>query len=203
MAWWNKIKKSVLAVIVLLALSVPAEAVVYTWSSHNLNFEVPEGGFVTYSSTTRFEVQWDDMVMTIQIYSKDKCTDQRIKENLQSKALGYNMYDKQLGTMKVKGFKTFCIEGTMPDGSRAIIADLISSKRNLIAEVTINYLFGNRDIVDDIITSFSHGKASDAKEKKHKQKIQSKQDADKGGKKPKQPVTPEQPKKTDGPVFEI
>ena len=119
-----------------------AEATIYTWSKYNLTFETPEGGFVTYNSPTRFEVQWEDMVMTVQLYSKDKGDEKRLlNENLQRKALGYNMYDLKDGKVKVKGFKkTYSIEGTMPDGSRAIIADLVSKHQNLIIEVTVNYL---------------------------------------------------------------
>lgn len=164
----------------LLVGSMPAVASVYTWSSHNLTFETPDGGFVTYSGATRFEVQWDDMVLTIQLYNKEKSDEKYINENLTRKALGYNMYDTKHGKMKVKGFKPLFIEGTMPDGSRAVIADLISNKQNLIVEVTVNYLFGNREVVDDIIKSFAEGKKPEVdKEKKHKQKVQSKEDADK------------------------
>lgn len=172
------VKLFVLTMMVLEA--VPAWASVYTWSKHDLTFETPDGGLVTYSSSTRFEIQWDDMVMTIQLYNKDKSDDKSIKENLTRKALGFNMYDTKQGKMKVKGFKPLFIEGTMPDGSRAVIADLISNKQNLIVEVTINYLFGNREAVDDIIKSFAEGKKPEVdKEKKHKQKVQSKEDADK------------------------
>ena len=57
---------------VLLACGFESQASVYTWSKHNLTFEVPDGGFVTYNSNTRFEVSWEDMVMTIQLFGKDK-----------------------------------------------------------------------------------------------------------------------------------
>ena len=64
------------------------QAAVYTWSSHNLTFETPDDGFVAFSSATRFEVQWEDMVLTIQLYTKDDSDDKAIKENLERKALG-------------------------------------------------------------------------------------------------------------------
>ena len=41
-----------------------ASAAVYTWSRYDLSFETPDGGFVTYNTPTRFEIQWEDMVMT-------------------------------------------------------------------------------------------------------------------------------------------
>ena len=49
-----------------------ASAAVYTWSRYDLSFETPDGGFVTYNTPTRFEIQWEDMVMTVQLYSQDK-----------------------------------------------------------------------------------------------------------------------------------
>lgn len=150
----------------------------YTWSRYDLRFETPDNGYVTYSSDTRFDVQWEDMALSIQLYSKDDSDEKVIKNNLMRKSLGFSMYDTKEGKMKVKGFKTYYIEGTMPDGSRAVISDLVDEKQNLVVEVTVNYLFGNREAVDDIIKSFAHGaKPKNDKEKKHKQKVQSKEDA--------------------------
>jgi len=156
-----------------------AEATIYTWSKYNLTFETPEGGFVTYNSPTRFEVQWEDMVMTVQLYSKDKGDEKRLlNENLQRKALGYNMYDLKDGKVKVKGFKkTYSIEGTMPDGSRAIIADLVSKHQNLIIEVTVNYLYGNRETVEDMVKSFAENKKQQPNHERKRQKVQTKQKA--------------------------
>lgn len=172
--------KALVAMVVALAWSAQAQAAVYTWSKYDLTFDVPDHGFVTHSSSTRFEVQWSEMMLTIQLYNKDKSDEKFIKDNLERKALGYSMYDTKPGKMKVKGFKTLLVEGTMPDGSRALIVDLIADKQNLIVEVTVNYLFGNREVVDDIIKSFAIGKKpEEIKEKKHKQKVQSKEDAEK------------------------
>ena len=170
-----------LMLIMLLAGTTDASAAVYTWSRYNLTFETPDGGFVTYNSNTSFEVQWEDMVMTVQLYSQDKGDEKKmLTENLQRKALGYSMYDLQNGKIKVKGFKkTYSINGTMPDGSRAIIADLVSKHQNLIVEVTVNYLFGNRETVEDMIKSFAENKTQTPNHERKRQKVQTKQKADK------------------------
>ena len=154
----NKVLKIMtLTSLLLVALfsADEASATVYNWSRYDLSFETPDGGFVTYNSPTRFEVQWEDMVMTVQLYSQDKGDEKKmLTENLQRKALGYNMYDLNNGKIKVKGFKkTYSIDGTMPDGSRAIIADLVSKHQNLIVEITVNYIYGNREVVEDMIKS--------------------------------------------------
>ena len=163
----------------LLLTGIDTGATVYTWSRYNLSFETPEGGFVTFNSPTRFEVQWEDMVMTVQLYSKDKGDEKKLlKENLQRKSLGYNMYDLKDGKIKVKGFKkTYSIEGTMPDGSRAIIADLVSKKQNLIVEVTVNYLYGNREAVEDMVKSFAENKKQQPNHERKRQKVQTEQNA--------------------------
>ena len=168
-----------LMLIMLLAGVTDASAAVYTWSRYNLTFETPDGGFVTFNSNTRFELQWEDMVMTVQLYSKDKGDEKKmLTENLQRKALGYSMYDLQNGKIKVKGFKkTYSINGTMPDGSRAIIADLVSKHQNLIIEVTVNYLFGNRETVEDMIKSFAENKTQTPNHERKRQKVQTKQKA--------------------------
>jgi hypothetical protein len=123
-----------------MAGSVDASATIYNWSRYDLSFETPDDGFVLYNTPTRFEIQWEDMVMTVQLYSQDKGDEKKLlTENLQRKALGFNMYDLHNGKLKVKGFKkTYSIDGTMPDGSRAIIADLVSKHQNLIVEITVN-----------------------------------------------------------------
>ena len=168
-----------LMLIMLLAGTTDASAAVYTWSRYNLTFETPDGGFVTFNSSTRFEVQWEDMVMTVQLYSQDKGDEKKmLTENLQRKALGYSMYDLQNGKIKVKGFKkTYSINGTMPDGSRAIIADLVSKHQNLIVEVTVNYLFGNRETVEDMIKSFAENKTQTPNHERKRQKVQTEQKA--------------------------
>ncbi len=165
-----------------------AAATVYNWSRYDLSFETPEGGFVTFNSNTRFEIQWEDMVMTVQLYSQDKGDEKKLlTENLQRKALGYSMYDLHDGKIKVKGFKkTYSIDGTMPDGSRAVIADIVSKRQNLIIEVTVNYLYGNREIVEDMIKSFAENKQQKPNHERKHQKVQPKYKADQEKKKQQQ-----------------
>ena len=178
----------------MLLGSVDASATIYNWSRYDLSFETPEGGFVTFNSNTRFEIQWEDMVMTVQLYSQDKGDEKKLlNENLQRKALGYNMYDLHNGKIKVKGFKkTYSIDGTMPDGSRAIIADIVSKHQNLIIEVTVNYLYGNREVVEDMIKSFAENKSQKPNHERKRQKVQTNQKADQEKKKKKSEQ--EQPK---------
>ncbi len=167
--------------LLLMAGSVDASATVYNWSRYDLSFETPDNGFVLYNTPTRFEIQWEDMVMTVQLYSQDKGDEKKLlTENLQRKAMGFNMYDLHNGKLKVKGFKkTYSIDGTMPDGSRAIIADLVSKHQNLIVEITVNYLYGNREIVEDMIKSFAENKTKQPNHERKRQKVQTKQKADK------------------------
>lgn len=179
----NKVLKLMtLTSLLLVALfsANDAAATVYNWSRYDLTFETPEDGFVTFNSNTRFEIQWEDMVMTVQLYSKDKGDEKKLlTENLQRKALGYSMYDLHDGKLKVKGFKkTYSIDGTMPDGSRAIIADIVSKRQNLIIEVTVNYLYGNREIVEDMIKSFAENKDKKPNHEPKHQKVQPKHKAD-------------------------
>ena len=164
----------------LLAAHFDAGATIYNWSRYDLSFETPDNGFVIFNSNTRFEIQWEDMVMTVQLYSQDKGNEKKLlTENLQRKALGYNMYDLHDGKIKVKGFKkTYSIDGTMPDGSRAIIADIVSKHQNLIIEVTVNYLYGNREIVEDMIKSFAENKSKQPNHENKHQKVQPKYKAD-------------------------
>ena len=180
-----KKRLNILAPMLALLLAIAAgtatiDATVYNWSRYDLSFETPDGGFVTYNSNTRFEIQWEDMVMTVQLYSKDKGDEKKmLTENLQRKALGYSMYDLHDGKIKVKGFKkTYSIDGTMPDGSRAIIADIVSKHQNLIIEVTVNYIYGNREIVEDMIKSFAENKKQQPNHERKRQKVQTRQQAE-------------------------
>ena len=182
---------SLLALLLLIATATAdASATVYNWSRYDLSFETPEDGFVTFNSNTRFEIQWEDMVMTVQLYSKDQGDEKKmLTENLHRKALGYSMYDLHDGKLKVKGFKkTYSIDGTMPDGSRAIIADIVSKHQNLIIEVTVNYLYGNREIVEDMIKSFAENKTKQPNRERKHQKVQPRHKAKK--QQPQQQETP-------------
>ena len=163
---------ALLALLAMMATVQTASASVYTWSRHNLTFEVPNGGFVTYSSNTRFEIRWDEMSITIELFSKKDVKDKDIKQNLKKLARSYNMYE----------FKTFQVEGTMPDGSRGLLTDMVSKKSDLLIEVTANYLYGSREVVDEFMSSFTEDPKTAKKLKEHhdhKQKVQRKEDADK------------------------
>lgn len=196
----NRFKPIALFFVLLLMVAagtVDARAAIYNWSRYDLSFETPDDGFVTFNSPTRFEIQWEDMVMTVQLYSKDQGDEKKLlNENLQRKALGYSMYDLHNGKLKVKGFKkTYSIDGTMPDGSRAIIADIVSKKQNLIVEVTVNYLYGNREIVEDMIKSFAENKKQQPNHEQKRQKVQPRHKAKKQQSKQQREETPRQPAK--------
>ena len=194
------ILKKLLLFVALVCVAFASHAEVLEWSKYDLHFEVPDEGFITYRSNNRFEMHWDDMVMTVQLYTKEQSTDKLLKENLQRKALGYSMYDLKQGKSKVKGFKGFNISGTMPDGSRAIIVDLVSKRQNLIIEVTVNYLYGNREAVEDMIKSFSDDPNWKPGKQKKQQRVQSKEDAKK---KKSEPEPQPKPKKSTGELHEI
>ena len=59
----------------------------------------------------------------------------------------------------------------------AIIADLISKKQDLIVEITVNYLYGNREMVDDMIKSFAENSKNQPNREKHRQKVQTREKA--------------------------
>ncbi|MGN0214550.1 MAG: hypothetical protein ACI4AH_07065 [Muribaculaceae bacterium] len=167
--------KQIFLIIALALASLSANALVLTWSIHNLTFEVPDGGTVTYNSATHFEIMWQDMALVIDIYNKDGATDENMRENLLRRANGYNMFDNQTNKIKVKGFKCHSLTGTMPDGSHTLLANLICNNRNLLVMVTVNYMLGDIEEAEDIVKSITIGKQKIKKEKK--QKIQSEEDA--------------------------
>lgn len=161
-----------------------ASAETYTWSRYDLSFDVPNGGFVTYNSASVFEIQWHDLTVSVRLFDKSGADDNFMKYNLQKLASGYNMYDTQLRKSDVKGFKGFNLNGTLPDGSRACLVNMVSKKSNLALQIEINYLQGAEDDVSKILKSFAEGKKQKVrKEKSPKQKIQKK------GAKPK-PIKP-------------
>ena len=178
-------------VLAMLLGTVGSWASVYTWSQHDLTFETPDDGVVAFSTPTYFEIRWDEMVLTIQLYKREHKDEKRImRENLQRKAMSYNMYDTSDGRIKVKGFDVYSIDGTMPDGSRAIIADIVSKHQNLIIEVTVNYIYGNREIVEDMIKSFAENKTQQPNHERKHQKVQPKHKADKEKQKKQEPARP-------------
>lgn len=172
----------ILAVIVLALASAQVDAAVYAWSKHDVTFIVPDGERVLFSSNTSFECRWDEMVLSVVLYNKSDATDDDIHNMVLRDAMGLNVYDTKEGKTKVKGFDGKHLEGTMPDGSRLLITTLKSKKSDLLIKVTINYLYGDREIVNDIVKSFSEDHKVAMKRRKveeqHKQKIQKKSDAE-------------------------
>ena len=173
-----------IAVALVLSLAATVQAKVYTWDKFNIAFEAPEGGHVPFSffqDPNSAQVDWDEMVMTLQRYTKNNNTNKKnLNERLKSRALGFNMYDTRLFEIKVKGFKCYSLEGTMPDGTRCLINYLVSDKTPTVLEVVINYLLGNQEVAEDIIKSFSENNNQKPNEReKPKQKIQKKEDAEK------------------------
>ena len=176
--------RRILVSAVAAAAMLVASAETYTWSRYDLSFDVPNGGFVTYNSASVFEIQWHDLTVSVRLFDKSGADDNFMKYNLQKLASGYNMYDTQLRKSDVKGFKGFDLNGTLPDGSRACLVNMVSKKSNLALQIEINYLQGAEDDVSKILKSFAEGKKQKVrKEKSPKQKIQKK------GAKPK-PIKP-------------
>ena len=172
------------ATVLLLSMATLAQAKIYTWDKYDIAFEAPDGGHIPFSffqDPSSAQVEWDEMVMTLQHYFKNKNTNKKnLDERLKSRALGFNMYDTKLLTIKVKGFKCYSLEGTMPDGTRCLINYLVSDKTSTVIEVVINYLLGNQEVAEDIIKSFSENNNQQPNEReKPKQKIQKKKDAEK------------------------
>lgn len=168
-------KKTILTLLLMAVMAFSSAAGDLTWGKYNINFSVPDGGFVTLNTPTRFAEQWDEMSLSIDLYAKadEKQNKDIYYSTLRSKAEGYNMYDLQQSKVKVKGFKGYQVEGTMPDGTRCLLVNLVSKKTNLVVQITVNYLFGNREAVDDLVKSFAENKEQKANHDKKRQKVQS------------------------------
>lgn len=174
----TNIMRSLRGVVVAMALALAwmrTDAAILTWSAHNLTFEVPDGGTVTYNSASHFEIMWHDMALVITLYNKQGVNDDNMQMDLARRANGYNMYECQPNKIKVKGFKCYSLTGTMPDGSHTLFANLVCKNRDLLVSVTVNYLLGSIEEAEDVVKSFAIGKQKAKKEKK--QKVQSAEDA--------------------------
>ncbi|MGN1238170.1 MAG: hypothetical protein ACI4UW_04505 [Muribaculaceae bacterium] len=186
-------RRMILATAAAVAMCV-AHGETLTWQRYNLTFEVPDGGYVTHRTSTSYELQWHDLTFSIRLFDKSGADDNFLKYNLQKSASGYNMYDTQLHKSKIDGFKGYNLTGTLPDGSRACLTNVVSKKSNLAIMIEINYYLGDEARVDAILKSFAEGKK---KEKAAKQKIQKK------GSKPK-PIKPGKvADETPTPLYEI
>lgn len=145
------------------------------WDGTKLRIDVPTDGTITFCNPSLLEINWEDMALVVRLYEKTDVDEGQVKMNLYRKANGFNMFHTAEGKLKVKGYDAYTLEGTLPDGSRALLCDMVSKKRNLVISITVNYLFGNRETAEDIIKSFGDGVTKDKPKKK--QKIQSKEKA--------------------------
>ena len=162
--------KKAIFVLLMVAAVLPAMALDLTWSKYNLNFSVPEGGFELLNTSVRYERQWEDMLLTVHLYTKDTDSKKDIYlTTLQRKAADFNMYEVKKTKIKVKNFDTYAVEGIMPDGTRGLLVNLVSKKSELVVQIVVNYLFGNREAVEEVVKSFAE---------KRKQKIQKRDQKD-------------------------
>lgn len=177
----TKYGRLILGITALLSMLV-AHGESLRWDRYNLGFDVPDGGYVTYKSTTAYELQWHDLSFSIRLFDKSGADDNFLKYNLQKLASGYNMYDTQLHKSKIDGFKGYNLIGTLPDGSRACLTNVVSKKSNLAILVEINYYLGDESRVDAILKSIYEGKKKAPKVKKQKKKKDDKSKPEKSGK---------------------
>ncbi len=166
------IRKTIFAVL-LLAFAIPVEALDLTWSKYNLNFSVPDGGFEMVNTPVHYERQWEDMLLTVHLYTKDPDGKKDIySTTLSRKAADFNMYDQKKVKLKVKNFDSYAVEGTMPDGTRGLLVNLVSKKSDIVVQIVINYLFGNREMVEDVVKSFAENPNRMPNHEMRKQKVQ-------------------------------
>lgn len=165
-------KKTIL-MLMLVAMALPAMALDLTWSKYNLNFSVPDGGYELMSTSTHYERQWEDMLLTVHLYTKDPSGKKDIyTTTLQRKAADFNMYEVKNTKIKVKNFDTYAVEGIMPDGTRGLLVNLVSKKSELVVQIVFNYLFGNREAVEEVVKSFAENPDRKPNHEARKQKIQ-------------------------------
>lgn len=165
-------KKTIL-MLMLVAMALPAMALDLTWSKYNLNFSVPDGGYELMSTSTHYERQWEDMLLTVYLYTKDPSGNKDIyTTTLQRKAADFNMYEVKKTKIKVKNFDTYAVEGIMPDGTRGLLVNLVSKKSELVVQIVFNYLFGNREAVEEVVKSFAENPDRKPNHEARKQKIQ-------------------------------
>ena len=165
-------KKTIL-MLMLVAMALPAMALDLTWSKYNLNFSVPDGGYELMSTSTHYERQWEDMLLTVHLYTKDPSGKKDIyTTTLQRKAADFNMYEVKKTKIKVKNFDTYAVEGIMPDGTRGLLVNLVSKKSELVVQIVFNYLFGNREAVEEVVKSFAENPDRKPNHEARKQKIQ-------------------------------
>lgn len=159
-------KKWVLFLFLTTLFGTHAHSETYRWL-HDLTFETEKDGQIVYNSRDRLEMVWYDMNLIIQIYSNHGVNDDILKRNLQRRASSYNMYETRTDKYKRNSFKGFYLTGTLPDGSKAEIYNILSDKTNLCLQVIINYTSNSEKAARKIIQSLKQK----PEKKKKKQKV--------------------------------
>lgn len=165
-------KRWILAVFLAITFGTITHAETYQWL-HDLTFDTEEGGRVVYNSRDRLEMMWYDMSFIIQIYSNHGVNDDILKQNLQRRASSYNMYDTRTEKYKRNSFKGFCLTGTLPDGSKAEICNIVSEKSGLCLQLIVNYTSASEKMAKKLLKSFKQkqDKQKQKPKKKKKQKV--------------------------------
>ena len=132
----NRIIKYLLCATLFLVAAMPAMAERYSWEG--VSFDAPAEGYVNFCSPTRLEIIWEDVMLVVEQMMPVKESEDTFFSYLVRRARGFNMYDIEKTKIKVKGFKTYSIDGTLPDGSRAIISDLSAKKEKIRLTITVN-----------------------------------------------------------------
>lgn len=178
--------KQIFIFLLLFICSHTVSADTFRWM-YDLTFDAPIDGKISYNSRDRLEMVWHDMVLVIQVYDNRGLNDQRLKQNLQHRAASYNMYDTRTTRYEKNSFKGFCLEGTLPDGSRANIYNMVSKKTGICVQVVVNFTAYSRNDAKRLIKSFKQATEKKQKPKKRKpikQKVQKKGTPPKPIKKP-------------------
>ncbi|HAO63562.1 MAG TPA: hypothetical protein DCQ91_06195, partial [Porphyromonadaceae bacterium] len=72
----------------------------------------------------------------------------------------------------------YAVEGIMPDGTRGLLVNLVSKKSELVVQIVVNYLFGNREAVEEVVKSFAENPDRKPNHETRKQKIQKRDQKD-------------------------
>ena len=172
-------KRLALYIIFLVAMAGSAHAEVYRWL-YDLKFEAPDNGQIVYNTRDRLEMVWADMTFVVQVYSNNGVTDELLKQNLQRRAAGLNMYDTRTDKYNRNSLKGFCLKGTLPDGSTAEIYNVVSKKSGMCLQFIVNYTRDSEKVAKKLVKSIVEDKNNNAKKDSkddkpvRKQKIQKK-----------------------------
>ena len=170
-------KKWILCLCVVLGSVNVLFAKEYRWNQ-NIVFDAPASGQVRYNAPDRLEMNWGDLFLSIQLFDSRGVTDAVLTTNLHRRAAEYNMYDTRIDKYSRNFFEGFCLKGTLPDGSRVNIYNMVSKKTGLCVQVLVCYTSVSEKVAKKLAKSFKQQevKKKDVKKDKpkHKQKIQKK-----------------------------